>query len=602
MNKMTQNLMLLSLLITLTSNVSGQTVKNPVMDSLSDKIVLKSEDLDKYIGIYSGEKLSLKIVISKNNTTLMAQGTGQDAFPLEATAKDQFLYQKAGIGLLFNVDRSEMTLKQGGNTFVFTREGTVIGQMPLVYQPKAMQADLNKFKNVLIKTHPGLYTHQSPEEFNTMTDNMMSEVSKPMDATSFYKVLRKIFTSIHDDHTGVYPIGRLDSILSSQRLLPFQVYLKDERIYITKNLSNLPIADGSEILSIDGHLSNDIILEIFKYCSTDGKSHAGVQHILSRPSVFSNFYAQILGGKLFHDVSYRDYQSKKIVTVQVESVPKEAYASRRAGKYPAEKKPSEGPFNFEMNKRANYAIIKISSFVKDSFQDPENTYPDYYRNCFKEISANKITNLIIDLRDNGGGDAKNAGYLLQYFIDKPVTLAKEITSLGNNEYFLKTTGDQLELDERYGMVMQDDRTFKVTKSDILREIAPFLPIKQYPFKGKVVVLINGGMFSAAGIAAGLFKEYTNAILVGSETAGYAGISNGVQKIFVKGDQTETGITIPLLHTVYAINPVLQKRGALPDYEASNSVEDMLENRDAVLEFTFKTILQITVKKALLKGM
>lgn len=592
---MKQNLTLLSLFIAIASGVSAQNMNNPRPDSLTKSIVLKSEDLDKYLGIYSSTQMQLKITISKDNTTLIAQATGQDALPLETHAKDRFMYHKAGIELVFDTSRNKMTLNQGGETYWFTRDNSTnkTPKQPIIYQPEAMQADLKKFKNALIKTFPGLYTNQSPEEFEKMTDDLMSEISKPMEARSFYKVLRKM--RIYDDHAGFYPVNELASILSNQKLLPFDVYVKDERIFMVKNMSSFPIPDGSEVLSIDGRLSNDIIQELFKYYCTDGKSHAGLRYMLGLPGRFSYIYSQIIGEKPSYSVSYRDYKSKQILTVQIEPVSNELYTTNRAKKYPAKKRPTEDAFNFELNKPENYAILKINRFVKDSFQDPENTYPDYYKKCFKEISANNIENLIIDLRDNSGGDAKNAGYLLQYFIDKPITPAKEITTLGNNEYFLKTTGDRLELDEKYGLVMQDNRTFKVTKFDILRELVPFNPIEEYHFKGKLVVLINGGMFSAAGTAAGLLKEYTNAILVGTETSGYAGISNGVQKITVRGDYTETAITIPLLHAVYTVNPAIQKRGAIPDYDVSNTLQDVLENRDAVLEFAFKKLLQIKTR-------
>src|SRR5215217_93279 len=77
-------------------------------------IDLKSEELDKYLGIYSSKQMPLKITISKNNMTLMAQATGQSSFPLEATAKDQFKFYQAGIELLFDTSKSEMTLNQSG--------------------------------------------------------------------------------------------------------------------------------------------------------------------------------------------------------------------------------------------------------------------------------------------------------------------------------------------------------------------------------------------------------------------------------------------------------------------------------------------------------
>jgi D-alanyl-D-alanine carboxypeptidase len=96
--------------------------KTPFTFPSFTSIVLKSEDLDKYLGIYSSTQLPLKITISKNNTTLMAQATGQDAFLLEAPAKDQFVFNQAGIELLFDTSKAEMTLNQGGETFLFTRD------------------------------------------------------------------------------------------------------------------------------------------------------------------------------------------------------------------------------------------------------------------------------------------------------------------------------------------------------------------------------------------------------------------------------------------------------------------------------------------------
>ena len=83
---------------------------------------LKTEDLDKYLGVYSSTQIPLKITITKNTTTLISQATGQSSFPLEATEKDKFKFDPAGIIMEFNPDKNEMTLKQGGETVLFTKE------------------------------------------------------------------------------------------------------------------------------------------------------------------------------------------------------------------------------------------------------------------------------------------------------------------------------------------------------------------------------------------------------------------------------------------------------------------------------------------------
>lgn len=80
-----------------------------------------SEDLDKYVGNYSSTQIPLAIAITKDGTTLMAQATGQSAFPLEGTAKDKFAFEMAGIVLEFKPEQNQMVLKQGGATFTFTK-------------------------------------------------------------------------------------------------------------------------------------------------------------------------------------------------------------------------------------------------------------------------------------------------------------------------------------------------------------------------------------------------------------------------------------------------------------------------------------------------
>lgn len=83
---------------------------------------VSSEDLDKYLGVYSSVQIPLKITVTKNGITLIAQATGQSAFPLEATDKDKFKFDQAGVVMEFNPAEKTMILNQGGGRFTFTKE------------------------------------------------------------------------------------------------------------------------------------------------------------------------------------------------------------------------------------------------------------------------------------------------------------------------------------------------------------------------------------------------------------------------------------------------------------------------------------------------
>lgn len=81
-----------------------------------------SEDLDKYLGIYSSKQINLKITITKNNNVLIAQASGQPSFALEATEKDKFSFEQAEIVLEFAPIQKTMILKQASGQFLFTKE------------------------------------------------------------------------------------------------------------------------------------------------------------------------------------------------------------------------------------------------------------------------------------------------------------------------------------------------------------------------------------------------------------------------------------------------------------------------------------------------
>jgi len=85
-------------------------------------VTLTEGDLKKYVGNYASSQMPLKIAITKNSTTLMAQATGQSAFPLEAKGSDKFVFTTAGVTMQFDPPKTSFTLNQGGATYLFTRK------------------------------------------------------------------------------------------------------------------------------------------------------------------------------------------------------------------------------------------------------------------------------------------------------------------------------------------------------------------------------------------------------------------------------------------------------------------------------------------------
>ena len=113
------------------TNYNNNNISIAVLSAIYDKPYeipvfttynLTSEDLDKYLGVYASKQIALKITITKEGNTLIAQATRQPSFPLEATEKDKFKFDQAGAEFEFNPSDKTMILFQGGGEIKFTKE------------------------------------------------------------------------------------------------------------------------------------------------------------------------------------------------------------------------------------------------------------------------------------------------------------------------------------------------------------------------------------------------------------------------------------------------------------------------------------------------
>lgn len=78
--------------------------------------------LKKYEGTYKAPGFPLDIKVFVENNKLMAQATGQGAFPLEVVSDTEFKYMTAGIKMKFHPEKNTFDFQQGPNELVFTKQ------------------------------------------------------------------------------------------------------------------------------------------------------------------------------------------------------------------------------------------------------------------------------------------------------------------------------------------------------------------------------------------------------------------------------------------------------------------------------------------------
>jgi D-alanyl-D-alanine carboxypeptidase len=86
------------------------------------RVVLSSEELERYVGTYSSEQIPLKITVTVKGKQLIAQATGQPELVLEATDVNTFEFRQVNAVFVFDADKGGLQLKQSGQTFQFKRD------------------------------------------------------------------------------------------------------------------------------------------------------------------------------------------------------------------------------------------------------------------------------------------------------------------------------------------------------------------------------------------------------------------------------------------------------------------------------------------------
>ena len=78
--------------------------------------------LKQYEGLYKSIQMPLDVTIFVENGVLMAQASGQSAFPLDAVSETNFKFDMAGVEIIFNAKEGTMTMKQSGMSFQYKKQ------------------------------------------------------------------------------------------------------------------------------------------------------------------------------------------------------------------------------------------------------------------------------------------------------------------------------------------------------------------------------------------------------------------------------------------------------------------------------------------------
>ena len=321
-------------------------------------------------------------------------------------------------------------------------------------------------------------------------NNAQESLPDSVSLIELYRIAAPIVSLIGDGHTSMeFPYD--DFFTDELKRIPLFVnILPDRSIICTSSLDSI-IKRGDAILSINGIDADSIIKNMMPFVSGE-RPHYRLSRInTSFQALFNMLYPSDN-----YEIKYQSKESDEILYVTFPSITMEEIEKRCPTTRNREK---HEIYSYTVDSINNFAIMDFRNFY-----DVERM-KNFADSMFRELSERNITNLIIDIRKNGGGNSRVGDVLLRYISPEPyVQMDKALIRI--SPLTSKLMGNQT------------TPMFRFWKADSTDFIKP-LSLEEGHYNGNVYLLTSNQTFSSAGSFAWAFKECAMGKVIGEETGG-----------------------------------------------------------------------------------
>lgn len=479
-------------------------------------------------------------------------------------------------------------------TIAFSQESQILK----TYSKNQLYEDFDIMVNSLKEAHSGLYWYNSIAEFDSITTLQRRELKDGMDSYEFFRIASKIVTTTKEGHCRIGSSRDVGEYFNKKALIvPLIVKMLNEKLYILNNIENYK-TKGKILIKINNKPIENIVESIFSFSPkyADGNIKTGKIRYTIDYSGLAYHYTDYFKNEPIYELELLNPKTNQTSTIKVNALSSSDFRNlEKQVEYPSFDK----PIALNINKQKGFAQLFIHSF-RHTYYDKDGdervafkVFSSKIDSVFKVIQKANIQNLIIDIRNNGGGTEGYEDYLFSYLTDKPYSKYKYVQANSLSYSFLEyTQHNTSEKKQEFEKNMKDE--FYLNKDGRYLRKSGFMEVEQpkrNPFKGKIYVLISGKTYSGGSEFAGLLKSKTDAVFIGEETAGgFYGQTSGFG-LTLTLPNTKTRIRIPLLKfvTSFESKDIPFGRGIIPDYNVQPTYEEYNNGIDSEMYFTFKLI-------------
>lgn len=463
-----------------------------------------------------------------------------------------------------------------------------VGQSSIAYEEKhpvgfyyqkiakeKIRNDVAFWLETMKASHVNLYHFISKQQLTDLGNQLLNEYSDSLNHFQTVFLFSKLSAALNEGHLGLVSSRITDSLYNNSLRFPFMIRKAEKDAWhISYDLSSAQQLEMNDrIVSINGIAVEELnkrYLPLFGGLDTWKHEQVG-------------FYSRKL---LFLDGIHSPFQIEAIK----ENGEKRSFTVTGFSKAQADS--INRALTTKMNSQGNqpYSFRFLQDKVgylnyRSMRNDKAEPFEKFLDETFQQLKDSSAKGLIIDLRENGGGDSQLGELLIRYFNRKPYIFAGGMKWKISAPYktFLKGQTNYNEADNRFYMSQKDGDTYVYINQQLTQPKA-----KEPFFSGKVAFLIGTGTFSSANMLADGVVSYQLAKTFGEPTGESPNdfgemfnfmlpnsyiIARGSTKMFTRANKDEKDF-----------GPVV------PDVIVKPNAIDLRQKKDRVLETAVNWIL------------
>lgn len=402
--------------------------------------------------------------------------------------------------------------------------------------------------NALIQFHPAVYYQQLEEPVQRTADSLVATIADSVWIETQYDCLYRLLALTRCGHTDVYGLSRF----SQKSFFPFVVTWTGTVLVVSQVDERYVNWMGDTITRIGMMHTPDFMYQASQFITTDGSD-------LFPKYSMAAFY---IGGAVRQVLGLMD-------SVQVEiNGTRTAYVKLTS--------------QVLLNARQSLDLVSLQPTGNKTYKlgplqpspglwyfgisSVQGEYKKSHPQIFRMLEDSNAQALVLDLRNNGGGNLYQAVDLLRYLYKKPVIYQKHGHLPFFNEKFPAsfwrtwTAGWMLHLFHWTALTGVDGKGWKTYFENS--------PRRKHFFNGRILLLVNASTFSAASFIAAYLEGQENVTVAGFPTGGGSGGNYGGSFPKLNLPYSKLKIQIPLWELDYMLDTEIPGNGIHPDFYLS----------------------------------